>query len=172
MTPWGTAVAGGRDLSGDGLDDIAITAPYNDDNGSDAGATYLVWSGGLTGLMSADVTIYGDSAGDNHGISVTIPGDLDGDDAGDVVIGASANDAAGEDAGMVYVHFGPLSGNIAASEADVFLPGQAAFDFAGQALASPGDVDGDGIGDLLIGAPFNDDLAPSAGAAYVLTFGY
>jgi len=168
----GTAVAGASDLSGDGRDDIAISAPYNDDNGSDAGAAYLVWSGGLTGLMSADVTLYGDAAGDNLGIALTLPGDLDGDDTADLVVGASANDVGGEDAGMVYVHFGPLSGNVAASDADVFLPGEAAFDFAGQALASPGDVDGDGFGDLLIGAPFNDDLSPSAGAAYLLTFGH
>ena len=168
----GTAVAGGSDLSGDGRDDLAATAPFNDDNGVDAGATYLVWSGGLNGLMEPDVVLYGDAAGDNHGIAITLPGDLNGDEIADIAIGASGSDLGGEDAGTVYVHFGPFSGTIAASDADILMPGEAAFDFAGQALASPGDVDQDGMGDLLIGAPFNDDLAPSAGAAYLVTFGH
>ena len=167
----GTSVAGGGDLTGDGIDDLVVGAPYNDESGTDAGAAYLA-RGGPMGMLVPDAVIYGAAAGDTHGISVAIAGDIDGDGAADVAIGASGNDDGGEDAGMVYLHFGPLSGNIAAAEADVFLTGEAPFDFAGEAIARPGDFDGDGFEDLAVGAPFNDHVAPSAGAAYVLTFGY
>ena len=62
--------------------------------------------------------------------------------------------------------------SIAKGFADVAFTGDGAYDFLGQAVAPAGDLDGDGWDDILLGAPYHDGLAPSGGAAYVVTFSW
>ncbi|HHO52773.1 MAG TPA: hypothetical protein ENK18_18330 [Deltaproteobacteria bacterium] len=167
----GTAVASAGDVDGDGLADLLISAPLHDRPGEDAGAVYLVSGPATTAMNTPTAKLYGEAAGDRAGTSVAGLGDVDGDGLSDVAIGAPGRDSAGEDAGSVYLLFGPLAGSIDLADAALELTGAAAFDFTGQSVAGAGDVDADGFPDLLIGTPFHDGAAPSGGAARLFTFG-
>jgi FG-GAP repeat/Putative metal-binding motif len=167
----GSAVAGG-DLNGDGLADILVGAPGNDGGGEDAGAVY-VCAGPATASMNSPVAkLVGETAGDKAGTSIAVIGDIDGDGAPDVAVGAPGSDLADTDAGATYVLFGPYSGLTELDGADVRITGAAAYDFIGQSVAGGSDVDQDGFPDLLVGAPYNDSLNAAAGAVYLFTFGW
>jgi hypothetical protein len=169
----GAAVAGGGDIDGDGLDDVVIGAPFNDQGGVDAGAVYVSVGPSVTELNAPESKVIGAGDGDRAGTSVAVVGDVDGDGHADLAIGAPGSDITGEDSGAAYVLFGPIGGLVdLETEFDVRLQGEAAFDFAGQSVAGAGDVDGDGLDDVVVGAPFRDGAAPSGGAAYLLTFGW
>ena len=101
-------------------------------------------------------------------------GDVDGDGIDDLIIGAYGADPNGRSyAGASYVVFGSDQGFPAtidlASDADLIIQGAAADDFSGSSVSGAGDVNGDGIDDLIIGAV---RAAPNgrddAGASYVV----
>ncbi|MEC8423569.1 MAG: integrin alpha, partial [Myxococcota bacterium] len=82
---------------------------------------------------------------DRFGASVSAPRDLDGDGGADILVGAPGADTA-------YVFYGPHTGVRSATAADRTLAGDAG-SAAGASVLGPGDLDGDGYGDLLVGAP-------------------
>jgi FG-GAP repeat. len=82
----------------------------------------------------------------------------------DVIVGASLNDAAGEDAGQAYVFYG---GSRLDAVADATLTAEAVGDRFGFAVGTAGDVDGDGRADVIVGAYQNDAAGSGAGRAYV-----
>ncbi len=95
-------------------------------------------------------------------------GDLDGDGHDEFVVGAIVAEDAGTDAGTAALFYGPVSGSLALSDADVHYTGGASKDWAGYALAA-GDVNGDGYEDLLVGAPQSEPGGLSAeGATYLI----
>ncbi|HJN78212.1 MAG TPA: integrin alpha [Myxococcota bacterium] len=124
-------------------------------------------------LRWAEAELVG-STGDLAGFSVSSAGDVDGDGLDDVLVGAYLNDAGGEDAGAAHVVLGSTlagSDEIDLSAADHSFIGDRAGETAGYAVASAGDVDGDGLGDFLIGAPRMDevlDAIDSYGTAYLV----
>jgi len=167
----GESVASAGDVDGDGLPDLLVGAPstWVDDIWY-AGAAYMV-SGtrrGTQGLGTADAKIYGELAYDNLGNSVDGLGDVNGDGLDDMVIAAFVTDDNGYNAGTSYVWFGPIGGRLDPSNADAKLVGEVEIDYAGSSTASAGDVDADGLQDILIGAPYNDEGGDSAGAAYLV----
>ncbi len=166
----GGSVAGAGDTNGDGYDDVFIGASANDTNGGNAGAAYLVLGPvtGDIGLSSADARLFGEDSGDIAGWIVD-GGLLDGDAFADLAVGSPQQDRSGSNAGVVYVQYGPISGDLDLASADAVVMGEVAGDTAGYSLSAKGDHDGDGVADLLVGAPYFDDGSSSdVGACYLL----
>ncbi|MBE9006066.1 FG-GAP repeat protein [Fortiea sp. LEGE XX443] len=170
----GRSVSSAGDINGDGIDDLIIGAFLADPNGQyDAGESYVVFgssSGFGTSLNLSDLdgsngfVINGVDAGDRSGISVSSAGDINGDGIDDLIIGAFAADPNGQydvgaDAGASYVVFGSSSGfgtSLNLSDLDgsngFVINGINLEDFSGYSVSSAGDINGDGIDDLIIGA--------------------
>ena len=164
---FGAALSTGGDLNGDGYADLVIGASGNDQNGSGAGSAYIVY-GSSTGLQAAStvtLTPADASAGARFGDAVAIVPDLDDDGFDDLVVGATQDDEVGSFAGAAYVYQGAASGISTGSE-DKLLPSTAG-SFFGYAVAGLGDMDGDGAGELAVGATSDDRIVSGGGAVYL-----
>ena len=173
----GASVAGAGDVDGDGLGDLLVGASGHDGGGSNAGAAYLILGASLgapsLGLSLADHRFVGESSGDDAGASVAGAGDVDGDGLGDLLVGAPDDDDGESDAGAAYLVLGASlgpGGDLDLSLADFKFRGERYEDVAGSAVSAAGDLDGDGRGDLLVGAPSVDE-AVTPGAAYAILSG-
>jgi hypothetical protein len=170
------------DFDGDGIDDILAGARFADgpDGRQDAGVAYLVLGspnpakGVDLAKGEADTSIVGARPDDNLGFAATAA-DLNGDGSPDIVLGApfaGPADSPQSKPGTVYILFGrsdlPASIDLAHQQADVTLTGVNPDSFFGDWLAS-GDVNGDEIADLIVGATFDYDPDTDArgGAVYV-----
>jgi hypothetical protein len=156
--------AGVGDVNGDGYADVVAGAPLDDTVASNAGAAYVFLGGSGAGFdVVADATLLGEAGGDHFGASVAWAGDVDADGYDDVLVGAPYNDAGGVHPGRAYVFRGG-SGASFDPAADGTLTGVGADGLFGAAVASAGDVDGDGDDDLVVGAP---GALLSTGVAYL-----
>ena len=146
---FGFALANFDDLDGDGQRDILATAPFADSAvGADTGAVYVVSS--LFGIAIAiiDAGTYQQANG-GFGHSVCVLDDLDGDGVREFAVGApsSAASFSSPQSGIVLIHSGTNGAILNV------LSGVAAGDDFGWSLASGEDLDGDGVVDLVVGAP-------------------
>jgi hypothetical protein len=172
----GWPVSSAGDVDGDGLDDIIVGAHYAEYGGSNAGKAYLVLGASLgvdseIDLVHADYAFIGEAAGDKAGWSVSSAGDVDGDGLDDLLVGAHDNDDGGSYAGKAYLVLGASLGadaEVDLADADYAFIGEAAGDYAGHSVSSAGDVDGDGLDDIIVGAPYNDEGGEYAGKAYLV----
>ncbi|WMS43465.1 hypothetical protein RDV64_03425 [Acuticoccus sp. MNP-M23] len=177
---WSVSAAG--DVNGDGIDDVIVGAYNGDDGGFNAGEAYVVYGrsgeGGnidLTALTTAEgFIVQGDTAGDYAGYSVSAAGDVNGDGIDDVIVGARYGSDGGSSAGEAYVVYGRSGGignidltTLTAAEGFI-IQGDIAYDYAGYSVSAAGDVNGDGIDDVIVGAPYGDDGGSSTGEAYVV----
>jgi len=155
----GSALEALGDIDEDGYDDFLLAA---DQEGA-GGAVYLMMGGGSfpsyseTTLATAQVSFLGGAAGARAGSSVSVAGDVDGDELTDLLIGASDEGVAGE--GAAYLMLGStvasLAGVVNLHDADIIVVGESEGEGAGGAV-SAADLDGDGLDDILIGAPGAD----------------
>ena len=172
----GYSVSSAGDVDGDAQDDILISSPYNDDGGLEAGKVYLILGSSLLNgfngdLSTADYSFTGEETGDQVGLSVSSAGDVVGDGFDDILIGAMYNDEGGYNAGKTYLISGASLGSNSEnclSVADYSFTGEAEGDYSGGSVSSAGDVDGDGLSDILIGAYGNDDGGMDSGKAYLI----
>ncbi|KAF5418272.1 MAG: hypothetical protein C5S49_01955 [Candidatus Methanogaster sp.] len=162
---FGSSVTSAGDVNGDGYRDVVVGAPEHDSGGSDAGKAY-VYLGSASGLSTtAQWTATGDAAGDYFGSSVASAGDVNGDGYGDIVVSAPNNNDNGNDAGKAYVYLGSATG--LSTTASWTETGARVVDYFGSSVSSAGDVNGDGYGDVIVGAQYNDDGGKNVGKAYV-----
>ena len=180
----GFSVSAGGDVNGDGISDLVIGAPLSGSAGNatpQAGESYVVFGktsafgqpsgfGPRFDLSTLDGTngfvMYGADVDDQSGHSVSGAGDVNGDGFADLLIGAHRGAGLGNGnflAGETYVVFGTDS--VVTSSLDLAsLDGSNGFvvdgidsgDYSGSSVSAAGDINGDGFGDLLIGAPSGD----------------
>ncbi len=147
-------VATPRDLNGDGYPDLVFGAPgYDAGSQSDVGRVHVVFgpkAQAAMGVQGADRSYQGAGAGSAFGSSIAI-GDLDGDGFEDLAIGAPRENGHG----AVYVIFGgpglAASGSMPQAAGPI-LVGMNAGDAFGASVAIE-DLDVDGVGELIVGAP-------------------
>jgi hypothetical protein len=157
---FGAAVAAVGDVDLDGVTDFVVGAPDDGTGGLVAGRTSL-----HSGADGAELREWIGAKTSSFGAAVAAVGDLDGDGVSDVAIGAPrAIDATtGWVTGAAYVYSGGtgvlLQTLLGTSDAEDF----------GSALAGVGDLDADGVADLLVGAPRADFSKVEAGAAWLFS---
>lgn len=172
----GSYLAAAGDVDGDGLGDLLIGAPLSNSAYASGGAAYFVsaatiTAGASTSLGSADAIIYGSDILDRAGVALAGLGDIDEDGSGDVAIGVIGSDVGGDENGAVFVVNGTtLAGLGEASSEDLPLAFVGSFEgqAIGEVVAGIGDVDGDGIHELGIGYPSNEDSDDSEGFALLM----
>ncbi|MEO1132080.1 MAG: hypothetical protein AAFX40_05160 [Cyanobacteria bacterium J06639_1] len=179
----GHSVAGLGDFNGDGINDFAIGAP-SADNPAQPTRSYLIFGSAngypaLISLTSLNGTngfaIAGNSNTDEFGHILSSAGDLNGDGLNDLIVGAPFADANGEDSGRAYVIFGSDDGFPAQLDvADLngangfVIDGLAAGDRLGDVVSQAGDLNDDGIDDVLLGASKSDVNGEDSGQAYAI----
>lgn len=155
----GVSVASAGDVDGDGFNDVIVGAYWNSSVAPFAGQAYIF--SGQTG--DTILVISGQDTTESLGISVAGIGDIDSDGFDDLLIGAWESDSGGHNTGRAYVFSGQTGDTL------YLFTGEAADDMLGRSVAYAGDVNNDGIGDIIIGAYLNDGSGTDAGRAYVYT---
>ncbi|MEM7052990.1 MAG: integrin alpha [Pseudomonadota bacterium] len=189
----GLAVSAAGDVNDDGIDDLLIGAPAADPNGvDDAGSSYVVFGRNvaaegnfqstiaLSSLNGTDgFRVVGAASGDRSGGAVSAAGDINGDGLDDVLIGAYRADPNGSNSGNSYVVFGrdvAAVGNFPSTLALNSLNGISGFrlagvaegDYSGRSVSAAGDINADGVDDLIIGAFESDPNDLESGSSYVV----
>ncbi|MBT3218336.1 MAG: hypothetical protein HN348_04540 [Proteobacteria bacterium] len=169
----GFSTGGGGDVNGDGFDDFLIGAPLSQAGGFNGGSAYLLLGHdnemANLKLSEADAKLRG-TAGAEAGMSVAIAGDVDGDGYDDLLIGAPSESTSGLWSGAVYFLRGASSviAEVDLANAHARLVGESAYAAAGITVAGPGDINGDGLADVLVGAPMETNLSFESGATYLV----
>jgi hypothetical protein len=161
------------DVNNDGYDDFLITCWHCGMRGVTwlyLGRENIDWGSDYP-MEAADAKFWGEDTLDRAGYYAATAGDVNGDGYDDFLITAVGDeDGGGFRAGQTYLLLGRAEADwgwpFNLNRADASFAGEAEGDASGRSAAGVGDVDGDGLADLMIGAPFNDLGGVDAGKAY------
>ena len=158
---FGSAVAGGRDFDGDSIPDLVVGSANADPSGGSNRTGFVNVYSGATGALIYQIP--GESNGDQFGREIAMLDDVDSDGVADLLIGAPLADlpAGGSNAGAGYVYSG-------ATATQLFrMDGEAIGDGFSSSVSSAGDMNSDGVPDLILGSPWaSPGGMNAAGAAY------
>ena len=178
---FGCSVANVGDLDGDGVTDLAVGARGDDDGGTDRGAVWMLFlnsdgtvkahqkisdtEGNFTGTLDD---------GDYFGCSVANVGDLDGDGVTDLAVGATATTTGARTGVRCGCCFSTPTARSKPTRRSATprgtSPGRSMTgDCFGISVANMGDLDGDGVTDLAVGAHCDDDGGSDRGAVWMLS---
>jgi hypothetical protein len=156
---FGCSISSG-DFNGDGSNDIIVGAEKNNTIATAAGKAYIYYGGkNMTNIPI--LTMTGEAVNDRFGHLAACAGDLNGDGYSDIIINSPNNTNA---TGKVYLYFGGLFMN---NIADTAIKGEGVGDNFGSSISSAGDMNNDGIDELIIGAANNGLNGINAGKAYL-----
>ncbi len=180
----GFSVSGAGDINGDGFDDVIVGASSSDSGGSKSGSSYVVLGkasgfGAHIDLSSLDgkngFRLDGEHAFDYSGFSVSGADDINGDGFDDVIVGAFGSDSDGNASGSSYVVLGKATGfdadmNLSSLDGKngFRLDGESVDDASGISVSRAGDFNGDGFGDVIVGASGADSNGDYSGSSYVV----
>jgi hypothetical protein len=164
----GGSVSSAGDVNGDGLDDILVGARGSDAGGIQAGRAYL-FLGPVTERLAAgaDAVITG-LPFEEVGRIVARAGDLDNDGFDDIIVGSDNAGPARQ--GRLYIFNGPVSGSLSVTSANAVITGAVTDDAFGSSVVAPGDLNGDGFADLVVGANRLVALGDTNGPGQVFVF--
>ncbi len=157
----GTSLATAGDINGDGLADVIVGAPGAHAGQSDRGAAYVFYGKRSAPYLVVGPVLDAGVAGARFGTAVSIAGDVDGDGFSDVLVGAPRGGNLLEE-GIAYLYAGSIAG-LGTSPNWSYVPGVAGAHF-GSSVCAAGDVNGDGLSDILVGAP---EYRHASGGAFV-----
>lgn len=171
----GSSIASAGDVNGDGINDFLIGRGVQ--SSTTQGEAYLVLGGIIPSSGSPDSAADARFLGDDFACPCVVAGvgDINNDSISDFAVGVSRSDLGGTDSGAVYLYYGDeslsWSGTFDLVNADVIFVG-APGEQAGSSIAGGGDFNGDGLEDMLIGAPsYDSSTNTDAGRAFVF-FGF
>ena len=175
---FGSSVAAVSDLDGNGVGDLVVGAAKDDTGGGNRGAVWVLFLnadgtvGSQTKISSAQQGI-ALSNDDRFGCAVTELGDLDGDGTSELAVGACKDDDGGLNRGAVWLLSLQVDGTAKyfskiSDTQGSFGGGLANQDGFGTSLAPVGDLDGNGVPDLAVGAAGDDTSGPDRGAVWIL----
>ena len=179
---WSVSAAG--DVNGDGFDDVIISAPGAYPNRTYSGSNYVVFGKASGFDATLDLSSLDGSNGfrldgeiefNGSGGSVSAAGDVNGDGFDDLIVGVAGADFNGISSGSSYVVLGKASDFDATLDLSSLdgsngfrLDGETAYDLSGVSVSAAGDVNGDGLDDLIVGAYRADPNGGASGSSYVI----
>ena len=176
----GASIAGIGDLDGDGVNDIAAGATHDDNGGTNRGAVRIMFMNTDASVKSCveinSSTTNGPdlNSSDFFGVSVANIGDLDDDGVNDLAVGAKGDNAepAGANRGAVHIMFmntdASVKSTVEINTATPNGPALANTDIFGYGVTEIGDLDGNCVNDLAVGAPQDDNGGANRGAVHIL----
>lgn len=164
-TNYGESIGSAGDVNGDGYFDVVVGAPRFSNGEENEGAVF-VYYGSPSGLDTNPSWIMeGNQANAFFGASVSTAGDVNKDGYADVVVGASYYDDGETNEGKIFVYLGSASG---LGKTPYFTAQSDQVNaFFGKSVSSAGDVNHDGFGDIVVGAPGYDHGQTNEGRAYL-----
>ncbi len=182
---FGRSVENIGDLDGDGVNDLAVGAEYDDmdengnaSGGDNRGAIHIMFMN-TDGTPKSTVEINSSTANgptidddDLFGASIANMGDLNGDGVNDIASGTQFDDEGGSNRGAVHIMFmnadGSVDSTVEINSSTTNGPTIDDDDRLGSSLANIGDSNGDGINDLAVGAHNDDEGGSNRGAIHIM----